>query len=292
MKIVSYAISKRLEDCMRSKFGRDFSSRPEPLVPQTADPEAEIAIITVASSADASVLSRMGRLKALVTASTGTDNIDMYECRRRRLEVRNCPTYATNAVAELAIALALSALRDLQSMAELGRNPDYPLGFAMGSELSGKTCAVLGTGRIGSRIAKILLAFDCGVVAYSRSSKKELIDMGVRYVPLAKAMKADIIFITLPGSKETYHLLGDKELSMLQDNAAIVNVARGEIIDSEALLEHIDRLAFVTTDVLEGQSSPISKLPKAIHSLLKKRNLFHTPYIGVCTSEAFERLAD
>lgn len=293
MKIVSYAFSERLAALLSSRFGAEFSNRSERLVPDTADPAADIAIITTASRADKETLSRMVKLRALVTTSAGMDNMDLEECRRRGIEVRNCPTYSANAVAELALALAFTGLRNLHLVLPEARDMGYPVGVGWGFELSGKTCAVLGTGNIGSRIARMLLGVGCTVVAFSRTSSKELVDAGVRYVPLEQALKSDLVFIALPNTSETYHLLDDSRLSMMEDLTALIVVSRGEIIDSTALLKHIDRLAFVATDVLEGQSVSWHGTPaslEVVKELLKKDNFIRSPYIGACTGESGERL--
>jgi D-3-phosphoglycerate dehydrogenase len=169
-----------------------------------------------------------------------------------------------------------------------GKNSRYPPSSARGSELCGKKCLVLGCGKIGSKIAKLLAAFGCRVLAFSRTVLPDLEKEGVRFVPLADGLKeADIIFVALPLSPETRHLLGDSRLSLVRDGASIVNISRGEIIDSCALLKHIDRLGFVATDVLENQND--MENPAAM-KLLSKNNFLRTPYIGAFTKEALSRL--
>ncbi|NYZ73577.1 hypothetical protein H0O00_00380 [Candidatus Micrarchaeota archaeon] len=293
MKVTSYGLSKKVSSELASRLGIAYSAVQQPLAPECADAETEAAIITVYSRITAETLDRMPRLKAVIWASTGIDEAGAAECRQRGIEVRNCPTYATNAVAELAIALALAALRDIPSMVEAGKDLRYPSGFAFGSELRGKRCSILGAGRIGSQIARTLIALGCTVTAYSRTRKQELVDAGVRYAGLGDALASELIFIALPDTEATYHLIGDKELGLLKDGSGIINISRGEVIDSTALLAHIGRLAFVVTDVLEGQfpTHPADKATlKAVAELLKKPNFLHTPFVGVCTDEAGERL--
>jgi len=293
MKVVSYGLSKKVSSAIASALGPSYSAVPEALSVASADAGTEIAIITVFSRLDAGTLNRMPRLRAVVSASTGMDEAGAEQCRQRGIEVRNCPAYATNAVAELAIGMALAAMRDLPGMMEAGRDPRYPLGFALGGELRGKQCAVLGTGAIGSQIATTLLALGCSVVAYSRTRKEGLEASGVRYVALDAALASELIFIALPHTHATHHLIADKELALVEDGSGVINVSRGEIIDTAALPAHIGRLAFVVTDVLEGQfpAHPADKAAlNAASELLKKPNFLRTPYIGVCTEEAGERL--
>ncbi len=292
MKIVSYAIPAGLSDFLAARLGDCFCAFPYYLSDESFDPETGIAVINVASAVDRKTLEKMPALKAVVSLSVGLEHIDIEGCRARGVEVRSCPAYAANAVAELALGLALTGIRDLGAMAEAGKGPLCTLGIGMGSELRGKTCAVLGTGHIGSGIARLLLAFGCKVKAYSRSEKKNLSSAGASYGSLSEALKADIIFVSLPHTRETHHLIGEKELSMMADRTAIVNVSRGEIIDSEALLKHMSRLSFVATDVLEGQYEFCrgKDFSAQVRKLIKKPNFIRTPYIGVCTKEAGIRL--
>ncbi|MEW6722266.1 MAG: 2-hydroxyacid dehydrogenase [Candidatus Micrarchaeota archaeon] len=296
MRVVSYNLPAGINAALKSAFG-DFTPRRQKLGPATADAEAEIAVITITSGASAAALSKMPRLRAIVTASAGTDHIDSAECSRRGIAVRNCPSYSSNAVAELAIALAFAGLRDMGRMLGFGKALAYPptCFHHIGSELSGKKCSVLGTGAIGTLIAKKLLALGCAVSAFSRSESPELVSMGVRYLPLDEALRgADIVFIALPSTPQTRHILDERALSHLRDGAGLVNIARGELVDSAALLKRIGRLSFVATDVVEGEAALWVGRPmkvRAVEELVGKGNFHLVPHIGASTSEAQARLA-
>ncbi|MBI5227233.1 NAD(P)-binding domain-containing protein [Candidatus Micrarchaeota archaeon] len=304
MKIVAYNLPKRLSLILQQRFGKKLTKlvkliiHDKKLTEKTADQKAQVMVVTIASLVNAKILKSMKNLKTIITASTGTNHIDLAECKKLGIEVKNCPGYGSNGVAELAIALAFSGLRKMNKMLEFGRNLNYPKSFFyyLGSELSGKTCTVLGTGSIGALIAKKLIALGAKVNAYSRSIDQELADLGVKYVTFGNAIrKAEIIFIALPFTKETFHIIGAKELLKMKKGSSIVNIARGELVDSDGLLKHIGRLSFVATDVIEGESGLWFGRTKTIHAineLVKKDNFLLVPHIGSSTSEAQERLAE
>lgn len=297
MRIAAYNLPERLNKALRQAFGGEVRVRKEKLTEKSADRECSIAVVTITSSVRKDALEKMPGLRHIVSASTGIDHIDLEECRRRGITARNCSTYSSNAVAELAIALSLAGLRDMGRMLGFGRALAYPptCFYHIGSELSGKRCAVLGTGGIGALIAKKLLALGCTVIAYSRSESEELLGLGVVYVPLDEALaSADILFIALPSTPQTFHVIDGNALSKVKDGAAIVNIARGELVDSAALLGHMDRLSFVATDVVEGEAALWLGRPmkvRAVSDLVRKKNFHLVPHIGASTREAQDRLA-
>ncbi len=297
MRIVAYGLPDRLNSALKKSFGKSVSIIPRPLSSRTVSKNTEIAVVTISSKITADSLKKMPKLQCIVTASTGIDHIDRAYCDKAGISVKNCATYSSNAVAELAVALSFAGLRNLDRMLGFGRSLAYPpvCFYYLGSELSDKKCAVLGTGSIGSLIAKKLIGLGCNVTAYSRTENQELVSLGVKYLQFEKALKeSDILFIALPSTPQTFHLFGQKQLAMMKKGAAIVNIARGEIIDSAALLKYVDRLSFVATDVVEGEAALWIGKPMKVHSvsaLSKKKNFLLVPHIGSSTTEAQARLA-
>ena len=297
MRIVAYNLPQKISSILKQKMGKKLIIHDKKLNDKTVDTKTEILIITIASSIGVKILKKMKKLKTIITASTGTNHIDLAECSRREINVKNCPTYGSNGVAELAIALSFAGLRKMNKMLEFGKELAYPKSFFyyLGSELAGKTCAVLGTGAIGSLIAKKLICLEAKVIAYSHSENRELLGLGINYVKLNEAVaKADILFIALPSTTETFHIIGSKELLRMKKGASIVNIARGELIDSDALLKHINRLGFAATDVIEGEAAlwlGKSGAGQVVNDLVKKDNFLIVPHIGSSTLEAQEKLA-
>lgn len=295
MRIVAYRLPKMITDPLKRRY-KDVRIHRQALSPKNADPEADIVVLTLTSKADRKAISKMKKLKGIVTASTGKDHIDLDECSKRGITVRNCPEYSANAVAEHAIALAFAGLRSLNVMLRHGDNLIYPSSVFLftGHELSSMRCAVLGTGTIGSLIAKKLISLGCKVMAFSRSEKEDLLKLGVTYHPLGTVLKkADIVFISLPSTKATYHLLDSRRLGMMKKGSGIVNIARGELIDTKSLQRRIGKFGFVAADVIEGEAALWLGKPvrfAQLKELVQRDNFLLTPHIGASTAQAKKKL--
>ncbi len=288
--LIGYGLSKALQKVVEKYGGKNIKA---PLTAKNAKKNAETVVISIESRVTKEVLAKMPRLKKIITASTGIDHIDVEECKKRNIEVCNCPTYSANAVAELAIALALCGLRNIPAMVRKAKNLEY--GFhlsAEGRELRGQRCAVFGTGNIGGKIAKKLLCLGATVLAFSRTPKKELIEKGVKYVDLEKALKCDLAFIALPHTRATHHFFNKERLGKMKRGAAIVNISRGELIEGRALLEKIDKFLFVASDVVEGEAALwLGKKPsETTLKLINHPKFIITPHIGASTEEAKKNL--
>ena len=139
------------------------------------------------------VIEKCKNLKLLSVAFTGVDHIDVDFCKEKGICVCNAAGYSTNAVAELAFGLAISVLRNIPACDAVCRKEGTKAGL-VGCELFGKTFGVVGTGAIGSKVAKIAQAFGCKVVAYSRTVKPEMQGAGIEYLPLEDVLKvSDIV---------------------------------------------------------------------------------------------------
>lgn len=233
----------------------------------------------------AGVLSCCPKLKFLNVAFTGLDHIDMDFCRERGIKVRNASGYATEAVAELAVALMLDVYRKVSELDGKIRK-GCVRGAFLGFELKGKTVGIVGTGAIGLRTAEILKAFGCEVVGWSRTERSEFTDMGFSYVGLDELMaSSDIISLHVPLTPETYHLIDAKLLSLCKKSAILVNTARGNVVDMDALAAALKagNLHGAGIDVFEKEP-PIPEN----HPLVSSPNCVLTPHVGYATREAFD----
>jgi D-3-phosphoglycerate dehydrogenase len=219
---------------------------------------------------------------------TGYDHVDIEKCRELGIVVSNVPEYSTHSVTELVFGMVIAALRKLKECDKAVRESRGNEGL-IGSELYGKTMGVIGTGRIGSRVCELAIAFGMRVLAHSRTEKDSLKEKGVAYVTLEELLeRSDVVSIHLPLNEKTKGLIGERELSMLKDGAVIVNAARGNIIDLEALTKELEKeRIFACLDVFEVEPP----LPKN-HPLLKVKNTILSPHVGYFTREALERRLD
>ena len=224
------------------------------------------------------------RLKAIVRAGVGTDNIDRQAATRLGIVVMNTPGGNTVSTAEHAFALMLALARNVpaanQSLVE-GR---WDRNAYMGTQLADKTLGVVGMGRIGTELAKRALAFQMRVIAFDPFLTAEVAaKLGVERVETVAEMlpKIDFLSVHTPLTPETKHLIGAEEIALLKPGARLINAARGGIYDEAALVEGVTsgKLGGVALDVFEQEpckSSPLFGLP----------NVVCTPHLGASTHEA------
>lgn len=231
------------------------------------------------------ILSECPKLKMLMVAFTGLDHIDLEYCRQNNIVVRNAAGYATTAVAELAVGLMLDSYRRLTVLDAATRQCGTRNNF-LGRQLKGKVVGIVGTGAIGRETARLLLAFGCKVVAWSRTQREELSGMGIQYLPLEDLMRqADIVSLHLPLTEQTHHIISREMLALCKPTALIVNTARGNVVDIDALAEMLEngKIAAAAFDVFEKEP-PLAEN----HPLLKAPNCLVVPHIGYATREAFD----
>ena len=260
----------------------DRNENPEVLAERMAD--ADIVIISnIKLGAD--VLSRCPKLKMLAVAFTGLDHIDMAYCQSHNIVVKNAAGYATVAVAELAIGLMIDVYRHITVLDADTRNCLSRRNF-LGREISGKTIGIVGTGAIGSKTAELLQCFGCEILAWSRTRYAELENDHFHYVELDQLMReSDIISLHVPLTAETHHLISAEKLALCKPSAVLINTARGNVVDMNALAAALKegRLAGAGIDVFE-QEPP---LPQG-HPLFDAPNCVLVPHVGYATREAFD----
>ncbi len=230
-------------------------------------------------------------LKVIARHGVGLDNIDIGLAERLGVKVVNAPGASTESVAELTVFLMIAAARRAkEAMRSLEEGVwARPLGV----EIYGKRLAVVGFGRIGSRVAEIAVkAFNMDVHAYDvRDLSREARRIGVTLEPsLEKAIEgSDILSLHVPLTRDTWHMIGQRELDLLNTGAIVVNTARGGIIDEEALLNALEsgKLGAAALDVFEYEP-PRSDVEK---KLIKHPRVVATPHIGAQTREAQERVS-
>lgn len=225
-------------------------------------------------------------LKMVCVAFTGVDHVDIDYCREKGITVCNCAGYSTSAVADIVFAMVISLARNIipcQDKAKNGGTKDGLVGF----ELDGKTFGIIGTGAIGTRVAKIANAFGCKVIAYSRT-KKDLPD--VEFVTMEELLKkSDIVSLHVPQTPETTGLIGKEQLELMKPEAILINTARGPVVDSAALAAALKNGTIAAAGVDVFNCEP--PLP-AEEPLLAAPNTLLTPHIAFASHQAFEKRAD
>ena len=231
------------------------------------------------------VLVQCPKLQFLNVAFTGLDHIDMGYCETHNILVKNASGYATEAVAELAVGLMIDVLRKITFLDGSIRQGGVRGAF-LGRELRGKTVGIVGTGAIGIRTIELLKAFGCRVLAWSRTHKPEVLNLGVAYVTLEGLMRdSDIISLHVPLNDETKHLISKDMLALCKPSAILINTARGNVVDMDALAECLrdGKIAGAGIDVYEKEP-PLQQ----DHPLLNAPNCVCVPHVGYATREAFD----
>jgi D-3-phosphoglycerate dehydrogenase / 2-oxoglutarate reductase len=242
-------------------------------------------IIRSATTIDAPLIERAALLKVIGRAGVGVDNVDVDAATRRGIVVANAPEATAVSAAEHAVALMLALSRNLpQAHAELkaGRWERSRFG---GVELAGKTLGVLGLGRIGREVARRALGLGMRVLAYDPFVAAERFrELGVEPAALDDVYAAaDVITLHLPLTDETRALIGREAISRMRDGVRIVNAARGELVDEDALVEALrsGKVAGAALDVFatEPYAGPLLGLEQVVV----------TPHLAGSTSEAQDR---
>lgn len=246
--------------------------------------DAEVVIVSnIKIGSD--ILSQCPKLKMLDVAFTGLDHIDLDYCQAHDIVVKNASGYATEGVAELAIGLMLDVYRHITALDADIRQGGTRNNF-LGKELRGKRVGIVGTGAIGIRTALLLQCFGCEVVAWSRSQKADILAHNIPYVTLEDLMNTcDIISLHVPLTKETHHLISRELLEKCKPTAVIINTARGNVVDMDALADLLKagKLGGTGIDVYEKEP-PLDKE----HPLFSAPNCVLVPHVGYATREAFD----
>ena len=221
------------------------------------------------------------KLKMLSIAFTGLDHIDMDECQRRGIVVKNAAGYSTEAVAELAIALMIDLYRKVLENDAITRQCNRK-GIMPGREIGGKTVGIVGMGNIGQRVAQLANAFGCKVLAWNRTPKQV---EGVTFVDKETLLKqSDIVTLHVALNADTRDFITEKEFALMKPDTILINTARGPVVNEVALANALKqgKIAAAATDVY-GAEPPL----KPENPLFGVPNLIMLPHIGFATEEAF-----
>ena len=236
----------------------------------------------------AGVISACENLKIISFLGTGVANfVDLEEAAARGVTVTNTPNYGDAAVAEHTIALMLAALRRVSELDGALAEGRWLAG--RGSELTGKTVGVVGLGGIGTYVARLLNAFGCRVVCWTRTpSANRMIEAGVEFVELDELFEiSDVVSLHLLLTAQTRGLVDADLLDRMRPGALLVNTARAELVDEERLfaLLRAGRLV-AAVDVFSREPLPAENQYRGVPGLLM------TPHIGYDTPEALDRMME
>lgn len=251
--------------------------------------EAEIISAFIGIEWTEEVLAQLPKLKLLCTRSVGFNHIDIGYCMRKGIAVCNVPDYGSHVIAEHVFALLLSTLRHIHEADQKVESGEFDYHGLRGVSLRGKTIGIVGTGKIGRKVAQIAHGFGMHILAVDKCRTVELEDLlGVRYVePEEMLTQSDIITLHVPALKETVHMINADAFSKMKEGVCLVNTARGELIDSQALLEALNsgKVAHALLDVLEHEHNFEEN-----KALITHPNVVTTPHIAFYAEESMRNM--
>ena len=222
-------------------------------------------------------------LKFINVAFTGVDHVDLAAAKEMGVKVSNASGYSTQSVAELALGMMLSLLRNVPQVEERCRAGKTKDGL-VGTELKGKTVGIVGAGAIGQNTGRLCKAFGCKVIAYNHRPKQAAEGTIDEFVDLdTLTREADIISLNCPLNDSTRGMFDAARIAMMKKTAILINVARGPVVDSRALADALNegRIAGAGIDVFETEP-PLD----VNHPLLHTPNTIVTPHVAFASKES------
>ena len=241
---------------------------------------------------DAATINKLpDSIKILSNFAVGFGNIDLEAAKKRNIAVTNTPDVLTDATAEIGVLLILGACRRASEGIQSARDSNWKWSadYLIGKQLTGTRLGILGMGRIGQKIATIAKSLGMIIHYHNRSKLNSDKEQGATYHDSLKSLLSvsDVLSICCPASKETIDLINKDTIEYLPKGAVVTNVARGDIVDDEALINALDRrkIYAVGLDVYKGE-------PNLNPGYLKHKSAFILPHLGSATKETRTAMAN
>lgn len=233
---------------------------------------------------DGPFMDMLPRLRVISNTGVGVDHIDLAAACERGIPVGNTPNVLNGAVADMTFALILAAARNLAPGIRHARGPDfthYEPEILLGYDVYGTTLGIIGLGNIGRQVARRARGFDMTVIYHNRKpNPRAEAELGCTYVSLPELLRrSDYVSLNVPLTEQTAGMIGRDELSHMKRTAFLINMARGAVVDQEALLEALRAgwIAGAALDVTDPEPLPRD------HPLLRLGNVIITPHLGSAT---------
>ncbi|MFQ6090341.1 MAG: 2-hydroxyacid dehydrogenase [Candidatus Bipolaricaulia bacterium] len=253
--------------------------------------EVDGLICLLGDQIDRKVLKAGKRLKIVANVAVVYDNIDVEAASELVIMVANTPEVLTEATADLTFGLLLAVARRIVEGDKIIREGGFhgwELDFLLGTDVHGKTLGIVGLGRIGAAVARRARGFGMSILYYNRTRRPELEkELQAKFVDFEELIqKSDFISLHLPLTVETQHLFGAEEFKKMKPTAFLINVARGPIVDEEALVGALKsgEIAGAALDVFDRE-------PEVHPELLRMDNVVLAPHIGSAARETRVRMA-
>ena len=293
--LITRRLLRSCEDKAKDLFDANFNLNDElysqkKLIDISAGCDGILSALT--DKLDAETINQLpDSVKIISNFAVGFGNIDLEAAKKRGIAVTNTPDVLTDATAEIGVLLILGACRRASEGIEKAREGGWVWSADMliGKQLTGTRLGILGMGRIGQKIAKIAKSLGMIIHYHNRSKLSEEKEQGATYHDnLNNLMKvSDVLSVCCPASKETINLINKDTLELLPKGAVVTNVARGDIIEDEALIDALERrkVYAVGLDVYKNE-------PNLNPGYLKHKSAFILPHLGSATKETRPAMAN
>lgn len=299
MGIFFYGLRKfdELDICRKlsGEYGVPFAYTEEQFLSDTLPLSKGFDAISImeSTSVDADLLDRAkaAGIQYILCRTIGYDHVDTAHAKKIGLRVSNTG-YPPNSVANYAIMLMLACSRKLKLIIESSRCNDFTLQGKMGLEISDSTVGIIGTGHIGSTVARHLRGFGCRLLGYDLYRNRD-IENFVTYVDLDTLLReSDIITLHMNATEENHYLINDETISKMKDHVILINTARGKLVDTDALIRGIKsgKIGGAGLDVTENEHKRLNYIDQPLDDdklaiLRSFPNVIHTPHTAFYTEK-------
>lgn len=260
--------------------------------------------VFVNDTLDTDVLTKLKNagVSLIALRCAGFNNVDLKAAAELGIKVVRVPSYSPNAVAEHTVCLMLALNRKIHRAYSRVREGNFSLDGLMGFDFAGRTAGIVGTGKIGAIVARILTAFEMKVIAYDPMVNPECEALGVRYVDRHELFStSDVITMHCPLNSETTHMIDTPAVEIMKDNIMLINTSRGAVFDTCAIIEGLKskKIGYLGIDVYEKESDLFFRnlscdiiQDDVFERLLTFPNVLVTGHQGFFTSDALANIAD
>ena len=260
--------------------------------PSSADPSVSAIYTYGHPQVDGEIMSRFQNLKVISNYGVGVDHIDLAAASARDIPVGNTPGILNGATADMAFTLLLASARRLVEGDRYARSAEfteYDPGHMLGREVHSSVVGIVGLGRIGWQIALRARGFGMTILYHNRKPRRDAAErLGADYVDLDTLLtRSDYVVLCPPLNDETRAMIGKRELSLMQPTSTLVNIGRGPLVDTAALVDALrnDEIYSAGLDVTDPEPLPRD------HPLLKLDNVTIAPHLGSATVQTRELMA-
>ena len=279
-------VLRRMTELFDARLNRDDRAMTRAEL-EAAMAEAEVLVPTITDRLDADLIAKAGpQLRLIANFGVGVDHIDLHAARERKILITNTPGVLTEDTADMTMALILSVPRRLgegEKLIRAGQWDGWKPSGMLGHRINGKTLGIVGMGRIGRAVARRAQGFGIRTIYHNRHRLPEGVEaeLGARYVDLDTLFaQSDVVSINCPHTPETHHLVDAARLAQMRTDAYLVNTARGEVVEENALIKALQsgQIAGAGLDVYVNE-------PHVDPRLLTLPNTVLLPHMGSATYE-------